>query len=147
MLTRGRRRYGFPGTGNLKEDKAGEDAGAPWGRRAIRQGARGASDSVLEEWHRSACADDARSHWPSLMVSSAYRAGGFVLGRTRKRKGFSGSRRGTIFHMEATINIPDALMRKPKEEAARRGTTISALVEAGLRTVLGGTVIVTVSVL
>ena len=35
-----------------------------------------------------------------------------------------------------TLNIADPVMRRLKEEAARRGTTMSALVEAGLRRVL-----------
>ena len=41
-----------------------------------------------------------------------------------------------VFHMKTTLNIPDPVMRKLKAEAARRGTTMSALVEAGLRHVL-----------
>ena len=35
--------------------------------------------------------------------------------------------------MKATLEIDDALMQRLREEAARRGTTESALVEAGLR--------------
>ena len=38
--------------------------------------------------------------------------------------------------MKTTLNIDDTLMRELREEAARRGTTMSALVEAGLRRVL-----------
>ena len=38
--------------------------------------------------------------------------------------------------MKTTLNIDDAVMRRLREEAARRGTTMSALVEAGLRVVL-----------
>lgn len=41
-----------------------------------------------------------------------------------------------VFHMKTTLNIADPVMRQLKEEAARRGTTMSALVEAGLRRVL-----------
>lgn len=41
-----------------------------------------------------------------------------------------------VFHMKTTLNIADSVMRELKEEAARRGTTMSALVEAGLRRVL-----------
>ena len=41
-----------------------------------------------------------------------------------------------VFHMKTTLNIADPVMRRLKEEAARRGTTMSALVEAGLRRVL-----------
>ena len=37
--------------------------------------------------------------------------------------------------MKATLNIDDSVMRR-REEAARRGTTMSALVKAGLRRVL-----------
>ncbi len=41
-----------------------------------------------------------------------------------------------VFHMKTTLNIDDSVMRRLREEAARRGTTMSALVEAGLRRVL-----------
>ena len=41
-----------------------------------------------------------------------------------------------VFHMKTTLNIDDTVMQRPREEAARRGTTMSALVEAGLRRVL-----------
>jgi hypothetical protein len=38
--------------------------------------------------------------------------------------------------MKVTLNIGDVVMKRLREEAARRGTTISELVEAGLRRVL-----------
>ena len=38
--------------------------------------------------------------------------------------------------MKTTLNIDDTLHRRLSEEAARRGTTMSALVEAGLRRIL-----------
>ena len=38
--------------------------------------------------------------------------------------------------MKTTLNIDDTLMRRLQEEAARRGTTVSSLVEAGIRLVL-----------
>jgi hypothetical protein len=38
--------------------------------------------------------------------------------------------------MKTTLNIDDTVMRRLREEAARRGTTMSELVEAGLRRVL-----------
>ena len=42
-----------------------------------------------------------------------------------------------VFHMaKTTLNIDDNIMKALKAEAARRGTTMSALVEAGLRMVL-----------
>ena len=41
-----------------------------------------------------------------------------------------------VFHMKTTLNIDDTVMQRLCEEAARRGTTMSALVEAGLRRVL-----------
>ena len=44
--------------------------------------------------------------------------------------------RDMVFHMKATLNIDDSVMQKLREEAARRGTTMSLLVEAGLRRVL-----------
>ena len=40
--------------------------------------------------------------------------------------------------MKTTLNIDDTVMRRLKEEAARRETTMSALVEAGLRLILDG---------
>ena len=41
-----------------------------------------------------------------------------------------------VFHMKTTLNIDETVMQRLREEAARRGTTMSALVEAGLRRVL-----------
>lgn len=41
-----------------------------------------------------------------------------------------------VCHMKTTLNIDDSVMQRLREEAARRGTTMSALVEAGLRRVL-----------
>ena len=38
--------------------------------------------------------------------------------------------------MKTTLNIDDTLFLRLREEAARRGTSMSALVEAGLRRVL-----------
>ena len=38
--------------------------------------------------------------------------------------------------MKTTLNIDDSVMQRLREEAARRGTTMSALIEAGLRRVL-----------
>ena len=45
-----------------------------------------------------------------------------------------------VFHMKTTLNIDDSVMQRLREEAARRGTTMSALVEAGLRRVLAPSV-------
>ena len=41
-----------------------------------------------------------------------------------------------VFHMKTTLNIEESVMRRLREEAARRGTTMSTLAEAGLRRVL-----------
>ncbi len=41
-----------------------------------------------------------------------------------------------VFHMKTTLSIDDTVMQRLKETAAARGTTMSALVEAGLRRVL-----------
>ena len=41
-----------------------------------------------------------------------------------------------VFHMKTTLNIADSVMEKLRQEAVRRGTTMSALVEAGLRRIL-----------
>ena len=41
-----------------------------------------------------------------------------------------------VIHMKTTLNIDDRVMRRLREEAARRRTTISALVEAALRRIL-----------
>ena len=38
--------------------------------------------------------------------------------------------------MKTTLDIDDSLMQALREEAERRGTTMSALVEAGLRRIL-----------
>ena len=38
--------------------------------------------------------------------------------------------------MKLTLNIDDTLTERLREEAARRGTTVSALVEAGVRRTL-----------
>ena len=40
--------------------------------------------------------------------------------------------------MKTTLNINEIVMQRLREEAARRRTTMSALVEAGLRRVLDG---------
>ena len=41
-----------------------------------------------------------------------------------------------VVHTRTTLNIDDTVMRCLRQEAARRDTTMSALVEAGLRLVL-----------
>jgi hypothetical protein len=41
-----------------------------------------------------------------------------------------------VFHMKTTLVIDDGVMRRLKAEAARRGTTISNLVESALRAML-----------
>lgn len=41
-----------------------------------------------------------------------------------------------VFHMKTTLVIDDGVMRRLKEEAARRNTTISEMVEAALRRML-----------
>ena len=41
-----------------------------------------------------------------------------------------------VFHMKMTLNIDETVMRRLREEAAQRGTTMTALVEAGIRRVL-----------
>ncbi len=38
--------------------------------------------------------------------------------------------------MKTTLNIDDSVMQRLREEAARRGTTMSALAEAGIRRML-----------
>ena len=38
-----------------------------------------------------------------------------------------------VIHMKTTLNIDDSVMERLKTEAARRGTTMSALFEEGLR--------------
>jgi hypothetical protein len=40
--------------------------------------------------------------------------------------------------MRTTIRLSDALIRQAKTEAARRGETVTALIEQGLRLVLAG---------
>lgn len=42
-----------------------------------------------------------------------------------------------VIDVKATLEIDDSVMERLQEEAPRRGTTIAALVEAGLRYVLG----------
>lgn len=38
-----------------------------------------------------------------------------------------------VFHMKTTLIIDDGVMKRLKQQAAREGTTISALVDAALR--------------
>ena len=38
-----------------------------------------------------------------------------------------------VSHMKTTFNIDDALMRRLRIEAARRNTTMTSIVEAGIR--------------
>lgn len=40
---------------------------------------------------------------------------------------------GTGDHMKTTIELPDAVLEEAKRAAASRGTTVRALLEAGLR--------------
>ena len=42
-----------------------------------------------------------------------------------------------VTHMKTTIDIADSVLEAAKTTAAREGTTLRALVEEGLRTVLG----------
>ena len=39
-------------------------------------------------------------------------------------------------HMRTTVRLPDGLLRQVKAEAARRGETVTTLIERGLRMVL-----------
>ena len=41
-----------------------------------------------------------------------------------------------VSHMKTTLVIDDQIMRQLKEEAARRGTTVSSVVESALRLLL-----------
>jgi hypothetical protein len=41
-----------------------------------------------------------------------------------------------VFHMKTTLNIDDTVMVRLKQEAARRGVTMSWLVESALRSLL-----------
>jgi len=45
-----------------------------------------------------------------------------------------------IFHMKTTLMIPNPLMRKLKERAARRGETLSAVVAEALQRGLSATI-------
>lgn len=38
-----------------------------------------------------------------------------------------------VYHMKTTLNISDSVMRELKREAARKGATMTELVEAALR--------------
>lgn len=42
-----------------------------------------------------------------------------------------------VFHMKTTLSISDATMRAVKREAARRGQTMSELIESAIRQALG----------
>ena len=41
-----------------------------------------------------------------------------------------------VYHMKTTLNIDDTVMQRLKEVAAQRRTTMSALMEAGIRHIL-----------
>lgn len=41
-----------------------------------------------------------------------------------------------VDHMKTTVNLPDELLREAQELARREGTTLKALIETGLRTVV-----------
>ncbi len=41
-------------------------------------------------------------------------------------------------HMRTTVRLDDALLQQAKREAARRGITLTALIERGLRLALAG---------
>ena len=40
--------------------------------------------------------------------------------------------------MKTTVELPDTLLREAKRKAAREGTTVRALIEQGLRSVISG---------
>jgi Arc/MetJ family transcription regulator len=42
-----------------------------------------------------------------------------------------------VAHMKTTIDIPDALFKAAKRQAAREGTTLRAVIERALRQALG----------
>ena len=65
---------------------------------------------------------------PAAAVATEYLLGNRLEGHL--------PRCGMVCHMKTTLNIDDSVMQRLREEAARRGTTMSALVEAGLRRVL-----------
>lgn len=44
--------------------------------------------------------------------------------------------KGMVSHMKTTVNLPDGLLREAQELARREGTTLRALIEAGLRSVV-----------
>jgi Arc/MetJ family transcription regulator len=45
---------------------------------------------------------------------------------------------GMSRHMRTTVRLDDALLTRAKREAARRGETLTSLIERGLRLVLAG---------
>lgn len=38
-----------------------------------------------------------------------------------------------VNHMKTTVNLPDALLDEARDTARRRGTTVTSLIESGLR--------------
>lgn len=44
--------------------------------------------------------------------------------------------RGMVNHMKTTLNIDEGVMRRLKQEAAKRGSTMSELVESAIRRLL-----------
>ncbi len=59
-----------------------------------------------------------------------------IQGLTHRASLTDSHTRRMVFHMKTTLNIDDTVMKRLRAEAARRSTTISALVEAGLRRIL-----------
>ena len=43
----------------------------------------------------------------------------------------------TLTHMKTTVEIPDPVLSQARKVAAREGTTVRALIEEGLRRILG----------
>lgn len=66
--------------------------------------------------------------------NSAIPAGGLAVGPDRLRPYGSAN---MVSHMKTTVQIPDPLLASAKEVARRDGTTLAALVEEGLRKVVG----------
>ncbi len=116
-----------------------EDGGPRRGRAAANPGFRNATHAFAVPDGRTVVSDDGHLAYQPIDSTGALerrvRYPGVSEGDVPRRLPYPHITR-IVIHMKTTLNIDDTVMRHLREEAVRRETTMTALVEAGLRLVL-----------